>query len=84
MNKYFYLPIILLSAFLVYGSSNSVDNNLCEDSNGNSVGFDISDLEDTKYSLYCCKICKKGKACGDTCINKSYTCTKPRGCACNG
>ncbi len=32
----------------------------------------------------CCKICRKGKACGDSCINRNYTCTKPRGCACNG
>ena len=32
----------------------------------------------------CCKICKTGKACGDSCINKSYNCTKPKGCACDG
>lgn len=32
----------------------------------------------------CCKICRKGKACGDTCISRSYTCRKPPGCACNG
>ncbi|WP_417447832.1 hypothetical protein [Idiomarina abyssalis] len=32
----------------------------------------------------CCKVCKKGKACGDSCIAKSKTCTKGPGCACNG
>lgn len=32
----------------------------------------------------CCKVCKKGKACGDTCIKATYNCTKPPGCACNG
>jgi len=32
----------------------------------------------------CCKICRKGKACGDSCISRSYTCTKPSGCACDG
>lgn len=32
----------------------------------------------------CCKICRKGKACGNTCISRSYTCRQPRGCACNG
>ena len=32
----------------------------------------------------CCKICTTGKACGDSCINRSYTCTKGRGCACDG
>lgn len=32
----------------------------------------------------CCKICTKGKACGNSCISRSYTCHQPRGCACNG
>jgi len=32
----------------------------------------------------CCKICRKGKACGDSCIKNSYTCQKPPGCACDG
>lgn len=31
----------------------------------------------------CCKYCSKGKACGDSCISKSYTCHKGPGCACN-
>ena len=31
----------------------------------------------------CCKICRKGKACGNSCIRMTYTCRKPRGCACN-
>ncbi len=35
-------------------------------------------------SLACCKTCKKGKACGDSCISKSYKCHKPKGCACDG
>ena len=33
--------------------------------------------------LGCCKICKKGKACGDSCMKKTYSCGKPKGCACN-
>ena len=32
----------------------------------------------------CCKICKKSKACGDSCIPRSKVCRKPPGCACNG
>lgn len=31
----------------------------------------------------CCKICSDGKACGDSCISRSFTCRRPRGCACN-
>ncbi len=32
----------------------------------------------------CCKVCRKGKACGNSCISASYTCHKGPGCACNG
>jgi len=32
----------------------------------------------------CCKICRKGKACGDSCINKKLKCHKAPGCACDG
>jgi micrococcal nuclease len=31
----------------------------------------------------CCKYCTNSKACGDSCISKSYTCHKDPGCACN-
>ncbi|MFQ6018758.1 MAG: thermonuclease family protein [Kiloniellaceae bacterium] len=31
----------------------------------------------------CCKICRKGKACGNSCISRLKTCHKPPGCACN-
>ena len=33
--------------------------------------------------VQCCKICRKGKACGNTCIARWKTCTKPPGCACD-
>lgn len=32
----------------------------------------------------CCKICTKGKACGNSCIARWKTCHKRKGCACNG
>ncbi|PTV96916.1 hypothetical protein C8J27_10124 [Rhodobacter aestuarii] len=35
-------------------------------------------------SAYCCKHCHKGKACGNSCISRSYTCHKGPGCACDG
>jgi hypothetical protein len=31
----------------------------------------------------CCRVCDKGKACGNTCINRRLMCHKPPGCACN-
>jgi hypothetical protein len=30
----------------------------------------------------CCKVCNKGKPCGDSCISASKTCRSPPGCAC--
>ena len=33
-------------------------------------------------SQTCCKHCTTGKPCGDSCITKNKTCTKPPGCAC--
>lgn len=32
----------------------------------------------------CCKVCSKGKACGDSCISRDKECHKGKGCACNG
>jgi len=32
----------------------------------------------------CCKTCKKGKACGDSCIAATAHCSSPPGCACDG
>lgn len=31
----------------------------------------------------CCKTCKNGKACGNTCIAKDRECAEPKGCACD-
>jgi hypothetical protein len=35
-------------------------------------------------STGCCKVCRTGKACGDSCIAANKTCHKGRGCACDG
>ena len=31
----------------------------------------------------CCKVCRKGQACGNSCISRAKNCRKGRGCACN-
>lgn len=46
---------------------------------GKRLGVDRS--EDSERT--CCKICVTGKACGNACIRKIYSCSKPPGCACN-
>lgn len=42
------------------------------------------DTETTIWNAACCKTCRKGKACGNSCISRSKTCRKGRGCACDG
>ncbi|HEV7253882.1 MAG TPA: hypothetical protein VGN97_12420 [Mesorhizobium sp.] len=41
-----------------------------------------SDVQEVRSS--CCKICRTGIACGDSCISAGKQCRKGRGCACNG
>jgi len=41
-------------------------------------------LDQEEATIACCRVCKKGKACGDSCIKKTYNCSKPKGCACDG
>lgn len=43
----------------------------------------VADPAPTKMENSCCKICSKGKACGDSCISRSYVCHKGPGCACD-
>jgi hypothetical protein len=31
----------------------------------------------------CCRVCDRGKACGNSCIKATYNCHKGRGCSCN-
>lgn len=40
-------------------------------------------MSDIDTAGLCCKTCRKGKACGDSCIARNETCRKPPGCACN-
>jgi hypothetical protein len=35
------------------------------------------------FDAACCKRCKKGKACGDSCIARDKTCHAGVGCACD-
>lgn len=41
-------------------------------------------MHGTTFSQGCCKTCRKGKACGDSCISTSKSCRVGVGCACNG
>lgn len=32
----------------------------------------------------CCRVCRTGKACGDSCISRNNNCRRGQGCACQG
>lgn len=40
-------------------------------------------LSTTDKDGKCCRICRKGKPCGEGCIAKDKACKKPAGCACS-
>lgn len=40
--------------------------------------------ENAAVAQACCKVCRKGKACGDSCISRDKDCHQPPGCACDG
>ena len=43
-----------------------------------------SELEGEPEPMACCKVCTKGKACGNSCIARDKVCHQPPGCACDG
>jgi hypothetical protein len=44
----------------------------------------LSTLQNQSHNTgYCCKVCHKGKACGDSCISVEKECHQPIGCACD-
>jgi hypothetical protein len=49
-----------------------------------AVSLPFPKQKSTLVAQACCKICRKGKACGDTCIDRDDVCHQPPGCACNG
>lgn len=93
--KYLLVSLMLLMALSFAQASDSPDgaesttdleSSIIIVDQGDCVSPDGSSSADTllSESKKCCKVCKKGKACGDSCIAKSKTCTKGKGCACNG
>ena len=93
--RHFLLLLTLLMAFgFVHADSSSdkdgvatsIEASTTIDDQASCVSPDGSSSADSLLadSKKCCKVCKKGKACGDSCIAKSKTCTKGPGCACNG
>ena len=66
------------------GWPNSTNSNSALGQSNSSSSSKPIPLIKQKTSRSCCKICRKGKACGNSCIARNKTCHKSGGCACNG
>jgi hypothetical protein len=85
---------LLVAAATVFLSASAVDFNSAAATGIDNLGqiLNLSRAERLHYitdqaratSDQCCKICHKGKACGDTCISRQDTCHVGQGCACDG
>tara|TARA_B100001094_G_C18176900_1_gene798424 strand:- start:2553 stop:2807 length:255 start_codon:yes stop_codon:yes gene_type:complete len=84
MKNYIYVIVLSLSVLTLNASTELDKEPLCQPLYQKTNTIEGHNLGKEFSNTYCCKICKKGKACGDSCINKNYTCRKPAGCACNG
>jgi hypothetical protein len=53
---------------------------------GSEARFDeaLSSPATSTMPAACCKMCTKGKACGNSCISRDKICHQPPGCACDG
>jgi hypothetical protein len=67
--------IAMLGVVAAPGLALEPSNNDAVEANGHAI--EVASRE-------CCKICRKGKACGDSCIARDRECHQPPGCACNG
>lgn len=75
MMRFLRFSLLLIPLALLSGASPAVD-----------VGAAPAEcrIDPETGARQCCKVCKRGKACGNTCISRRLNCHRPRGCACDG
>ena len=94
MIRVLLIPLIFFSLTLAKAHSGRTDSSGCHNDRKNG-GYhchkaktetrtpDFLEKRNIEKST-CCKVCRKGKACGNSCISRSETCHKSPGCACDG
>ena len=68
---------------VVQGESETIETR-SETESRTSVEVHVNSSEVVAPSRRCCRTCRAGKACGDTCITADRTCHVAPGCACDG
>jgi len=95
---YFILTMVLSFSVFAESTTYAVDINSEQPTQQLAQNIELLDTPPTNFlaNLYqqddvqflekteCCKVCRKGKACGDSCISKTKTCNVGAGCACDG
>lgn len=79
----YYPDTTTTSDYPSYDSSTTETNNSYDTPTSNYEAPTNNYNDDYDTPSGCCKMCSKGKACGDSCISRSYTCHKGPGCACD-
>lgn len=74
------IPALMLAAVASFGGNG--DESTVQDPT-HAIVRAIQDADSSLQQGYCCKICRQGKACGDTCIATWKTCHVGVGCACD-
>jgi hypothetical protein len=93
MRLFLFLTLMATPIFAdtIHLETNDLKFELCDPNLGKSISEPTTQdsiqmfTEFTKVAqTYCCKVCKKGQACGNSCISWDKTCHQPPGCACQG
>lgn len=70
--------------WVIEESSSSWESEVKVEAPSQLPSWGTSRAQESPSSRSCCRICRKGKACGNTCIAAERACRTPPGCACDG
>lgn len=63
---------------------NAVESNFVDEGMPTEPAREVSENPElSDLTGECCRTCRKGKACGDTCVARDRECTVAPGCACD-
>jgi len=72
------MPLVLILVVL-FGAGVPVEAAAGQQRSAPRLGSPVLSADASKQ---CCRVCRKGKPCGDGCISTTKQCKKGEGCAC--
>ena len=73
------MPLVLILVVL-FGVGVPVEASAGQQRSAPRLGSPVLSADASKQ---CCRVCRKGKPCGDGCISATKQCRKEQGCACS-